>query len=145
MKFGTRLSIFVCSALMLDLVLLTLILRHPQDDLAAGQMIGLFVLITLATCTVSILACYRHFRSGKIGRVIARTANAAFWTAFAFFYLFILFRFIGKTNYSATGWHWLKIVELLEFLVLTPFLIYLILRPPNRQRNGPTDADQSSR
>jgi hypothetical protein len=145
MKFGTRLSIFVCSALMLDFVLLTLILRHPQNDLAAGQMIGLFVLIALATCTASIVACYRHFRSGKTRRVIARTANAAFWTAFAFFYLFVLFRFIEKTNHSATGWHWLKIVELLESLVLTPFLIYLVLKLPNRQQNGPTDADQSSR
>ena len=135
MSFGTKLSIFVCSTLLLDLVLLELILRSQQNDLATGQRIGLFVLIAVATCAVAGVASYRHFRTAERARILAKTANAAFFTALAFFYLFCLIQFIEKTNHSATGWHWLKIIELLEYLALTPCLIYLLFWLPERRRN----------
>jgi Ca2+/Na+ antiporter len=145
MSFGIKLFIFVFSALLLDLVPLELILRSQRNDLATGQMIGLFVLIALVTCTVSGVATYRHFRETTSARILVRTANASFFIVMAFFYLFSLVHFIEKTNHSGTGWHWLKIIELLEYIVLMPCLIYLLFWLNKMPRNGSRESSKSSR
>ncbi len=145
MSFGTKLFIFVFSALLLELVPLELILRSQRNDLATGQMIGLFVLIALVTCVVSGVATYRHFRTARSARIFAMTVNVSFFIVITFFYLLGLIQFIEKTNHSTTGWHWLEIIELLGYIVLTPCLIYLPFWLNKMPSDGSRESSKSSR
>lgn len=80
MSFGAKLSIFISFALLLDLIPLELIFHSTRNDLATGQMIGLFVLIALLTCAVAGVAAYRHFRSAAIARAFRWTTSITFFT-----------------------------------------------------------------
>jgi len=134
MKFGKKLAVFLGFALLLDLIPLELALLSSHNDLATGQMLGLFVLIALLTCVVAGSATYRHFRDSRGARVFRRTVIVIFFTVFAFGYLFEVVHFVEQTNHSAAGWHWTKIFGLLERLVLAPCAIYFVLWSDRRLR-----------
>jgi hypothetical protein len=125
MRLGIKLWIFAFSALLLDLVLLTLISLRSRNDLLTGQMIGLFVVIALVTCIMVGVATYRHLRTDRSVRILRWTVSVVILTVLGSAYSFDLFRFIERTNHSATGWHWLEFSGLLERLVLIPLLFYV--------------------
>ena len=65
MGFGTKLALFIYAAVLLELIPLELILRSTENDLATGQLIGVFVAIAVLSCMIVGVAIYRHFQTTK--------------------------------------------------------------------------------